>query len=200
MLGWAPGGEKIELASRAKREARKATCQGAAPHTRCHQVSTTVRNTIVARQRQGRRIPPKVEKYSKQVDAALPGKHTLTLYDNLKRDEARVLAQLRTGMARLNGYLHQIGKAETYECACGQTRETIKHFLFYCAQWETQRRNRMQQRESKRGNLSFFLGGREPTDQDDWKPDMKAVRATIKFALETKRLDYVPETDDRNIH
>lgn len=42
-------------------------------------------------------------------------------------------------------------------------------------------------------NLSFFLGGKETTDQDDWIPHMKAVRATIKYALETERLDYEPE-------
>lgn len=33
--------------------------------------------------------------------------------DAFKRREASVLAQLRTGMARLNGYLHQIGAAES---------------------------------------------------------------------------------------
>src|SRR5207248_1139178 len=38
---------------------------------------------------------------------ARPGKHTLTLYDTHERREASILAQLRTGMARLNGYLHR---------------------------------------------------------------------------------------------
>jgi len=40
-----------------------------------------------------------------QVDAALPGKHTRKLYDQLTRKEASVLIQLRTGMARLNACL-----------------------------------------------------------------------------------------------
>lgn len=44
--------------------------------------------------------------------------------------------------------------------------------------------------------LSFALGGyndvRHDGEQSNWKPDMKAVRATIDFVLATKRLDYVP--------
>ena len=42
-------------------------------------------------------------KFSKAIVKALPGKHTRDLYDKLKRREASVLAQLRTGMTRLNG-------------------------------------------------------------------------------------------------
>jgi hypothetical protein len=45
-------------------------------------------------------------------------------------NEATVLAQLWTGMARLNGYLYQINVAQTDQCACGQVRETVEHFLF----------------------------------------------------------------------
>jgi hypothetical protein len=36
------------------------------------------------------------------MDAALPDKHTRILCDTFKRREAGILAQLRTGMARLN--------------------------------------------------------------------------------------------------
>ncbi|KAM4064058.1 hypothetical protein HRG_012578 [Hirsutella rhossiliensis] len=39
----------------------------------------------------------------------------------------------------------------------------------------------------KMGNLSFFLGGKAESDDDKWQPDMGAVRATIQFALATKR-------------
>lgn len=39
------------------------------------------------------------------------------------------------------------------------------------------------------GNLSFFLGGKAASDGDKWRPDMKAVRAAVQFALATKRLD-----------
>jgi hypothetical protein len=52
-----------------------------------------------------------VGRHIKQVDAALPGKHTRQLYDGLLWNKATVLAQLRTGIARLNKYLYQINVA-----------------------------------------------------------------------------------------
>ena len=97
-------------------------------------------------------------------------------------------------MARVDAYLHGIGHANTAMCNCGLAEETIAHYLFDCAQWEKEREEMMRGRKEKSGSLSFFLGGKEPNDGDAWKPNMKAVRATIKFAIETKRLDYVPET------
>ena len=127
------------------------------------------------------------------MDAALPGKHTRILYDDLKRHEARVLTQLRTGMARVNRYLHRIGRAESGTCGCGQIEETIKHYLFECDQRKVQRETMLEGRKEEAGNLSYFLGGKGPNDGDKWTPNLKAVRAIIKFATETKRLDYVPE-------
>jgi hypothetical protein len=35
----------------------------------------------------------------------------------------------------------------------------------------------------------FLLGGKAPTDPEIWTPNMDAVRATIKFAISTGRLD-----------
>jgi len=63
------------------------------------------------------------------MDTALPGKHTRELYNKLKRREASVLAQLRTGMTRLNGFLSRIGAAESDQSVCGHARETVEHFL-----------------------------------------------------------------------
>ena len=70
-----------------------------------------------------------------------------------------MLAQMRTGMARVNGYLYQIGAAECEKCQCGKDRETAEHFQFECPQWEDQRRKLLQQREKRKGSLSFFRGG-----------------------------------------
>ncbi|KAM4062543.1 hypothetical protein HRG_013704 [Hirsutella rhossiliensis] len=42
----------------------------------------------------------------------------------------------------------------------------------------------------KVGDLSFFLGGRSESDDDKWQPDIGAVRATIQFALATKRFTF----------
>ncbi|KZL63694.1 putative transposable element [Colletotrichum incanum] len=121
--------------------------------------------------------------------AALPGKHTRQLYDSLSWKQASILAQLRTGMARLNWYLHQIGAAASEQCACGQAAETVEHFLFRCTQWTVQRAPMIQRTDTDRGNLSFYLGGKAASDPDDWSPCMDVVRETVKFAMATGRLD-----------
>ncbi|KAK4070001.1 hypothetical protein Purlil1_13600 [Purpureocillium lilacinum] len=69
---------------------------------------------------QGNEAADGVGRYSKHLDKALPGTHTRLLYDSLKRSESNVLAQLRTGMMRLNSYLSKIGAVESSLCECGQ--------------------------------------------------------------------------------
>lgn len=134
-------------------------------------------------------LPENVGRHTKRVDAALPGKHTRQLYDRLSWKEASVLAQLRTGMVRLNGYLYRINVAQTDQCACGQARETVEHFLFRCRKWTTHRTKMLQYTHTHRGNISFFLGGKSPSDDQNWTPNLEAVRASIRFAIATGRLD-----------
>lgn len=128
-------------------------------------------------------------RHAKRVDAALPGKHTRQLYDQLSWKEASVLAQLRTGMARLNGYLYRINVAQTDQCARGHAKETVEHFLFRCRNWTAHRTNMLQCASTHRGNISFFLGGKSPSDTQNWAPNSEAVRTSIRFAFATGRLD-----------
>jgi hypothetical protein len=130
---WVPSQGSFELGKRAKKAARQATELGQIPHGRCYQAKSTTVNNARAKAAT-RTLPNGVGKFSREMDTALTGKHTRTLYDTLKRREASVLAQLRTGMARLNGYLHQIGAAESDQCECGQARETIKQDSFCLAE------------------------------------------------------------------
>jgi hypothetical protein len=51
--------------------------------------------------------------------------------ENEKKQQS--LVQLRTDLARLNGYLKQIGVMESDQCICAQARETVEHFLFNCS-------------------------------------------------------------------
>jgi hypothetical protein len=134
-------------------------------------------------------LPVGVGGYSKRLDKALPGKHTRTLYDALKRHESDILVQLRTGTARVNRYLHRIGAAETDTCDCGQEEETVDHFLFRCPRWDEQREHMRNVDREMMGNLSFFLGGKTAEDGHKWRPNLAAVRAAIKFAKSTGRLD-----------
>jgi hypothetical protein len=52
--------------------------------------------------------------------------------------------------------------------------------------------------DTRRGNLSFYLGGKAPSDPERWTPNMDAVRATVKYAIATGRLDPDPETASNN--
>jgi hypothetical protein len=155
---WVPSQGVFDLSIKAKETAKQATEQDQAPQDQDQvcQAKSTIINTARAEQRAKNTLPEGVCKYSKDMDIALPGKHTRALYDSLKRREACVLAQLRTGMARLNGYLCRIGKAESDQCECGQARETVNHFLFRCTRWQEHRTQMLAQTETRRGNLSLY--------------------------------------------
>ncbi|CAG8254774.1 unnamed protein product [Penicillium salamii] len=40
-----------------------------------------------------------------------------------------------------------------------------------------------------RGNISFFLGAKSPSDDQKWRPNLEAVWASIRFAIATGRLE-----------
>ena len=70
-------------------------------------------------------------KHLHKIVKALPGKHTIELYNALNRTAATILVQLRTNISRLNTYPSKINIADTDRCECGMT-ETVPHFLFSC--------------------------------------------------------------------
>jgi hypothetical protein len=181
--------ESFTLGAKAKAEARKATDSGCRVTNPLRQARSTRLRVLLAQRRQRMVLPESVGGYSKLLDKALPGKHTRTLYDALKRCESDILVQLRTGMARVNRYLHRIGAAETDTCDCGQEEETVDHFLFRCTRWDEQREHMRNVDQGMMGNLSFFLGGKTAEDGHKWSPNLGAVRAAIKFAISTVRLD-----------
>jgi ribonuclease HI len=133
------------------------------------------------------------------VDSALPGNHTKTLYDERPYKEAAVLCQLRTGKSRLHGYLAKIRAVESSQCECtGSTSETVRHFLFECSRWNQHREKLREVAGDRWGDLAFFLGGRterkKPSGElldgprKSWKPDIDIVNRTIEFAIATGRL------------
>ncbi|KAI2928635.1 hypothetical protein CBS147321_10997 [Aspergillus niger] len=186
---WVPISEDNKLLGLAKEQARAATHEDAIPEAQVPRMKSTTLNLTRSQAVTMKALPEDVGRHVKRVDAALPGKHTRQLYDGLSWKEATVLAQLRTGMARLNGYLYRINAAQTDQCACGQARETVEHFLFRCRKWTTQRIALLQCTRTQRGNLSLCLGGKSPSDDQQWTPNLEAVRASIRFAIATGRLD-----------
>lgn len=126
----------------------------------------------------------------KAIDKAFPGTHTKALYTGLKKAEARALVQLRTGASRLKEYLYKIRATDSAMCDCEANTETARHFLFTCKRWDGQRTEMRTKWPGRMGNLSFFLGGRAANEvADEWQPDLAAVRAAIRYAKATGRLE-----------
>jgi len=196
-LMWLPAkDERCTFRTLAKAAAQRATEQDCVVEKPPYQAHSTTLRLALAQERPREQLPDSVGRYSKRIDKALPGRHTRALYEALKRRESDVLAQLRTGMMRLNSYLRKIGAAESDMCDCGQAPETTEHFLFRCKKWSGQREILFTCSRTKIGNLSFWLGGKATSDDDKWEPDMRAVRATIRFAIATKRLATSRATQD----
>ncbi|KAJ5264436.1 hypothetical protein N7505_007229 [Penicillium chrysogenum] len=188
-IRWISTSEDNKMRGLAKEQARAATQEDALPQERVPRMKSTTLNIARSQAVPSNDLPVNVGRHAKRVDAALSGKHTRQLYDRLSWKEASVLAQLRTGMARLNGYLYRINVADTDQCACGQARETVEHFLFRCQKWTVHRTELLQCTNTHRGNISFFLGGKSPFDDQKWTPNLEAVRASIRFAIATGRLE-----------
>jgi len=187
-VAWLPVSEENELLAKAKDRARAATTQDACPEASFPAMRSSTLSVARSMLPVNSNLPDNVGKHSKKIDTALPGKHTKTIYDQLTSREASMLVQLRTGMSRLNGHLYRIKAAPSDRCACGQARETVDHFLFRCTKWVAQRKCMQECTATRVGNLSFFLGGKASSDKQNWTPDMRAVRATITFAVSTGRL------------
>lgn len=137
---------------------------------------------------------PQIGKLTHSFDKVLPGEHILALYNGKTYTEAATLCQLRFGMCKLNKYLAGIGAIEADNCSCGRESESVDLFFFRCPLWLDQRRNicRLATKSNRWGDLSFALGGcsgvTKDGDRSKWRPSLEMVAATVKLALETKRL------------
>lgn len=188
-IAWTAASDDNELLKLAKIQAREATKDGSAPQKQFARMRATTLNVEKRKLKAERYIPENIGQYTKRVDTALPGKHTRALYDEGTWKERSILAQLRTGMLGLNYYLHRIKESASELCPCGKERETVAHLLFRCRKWTMYRQEMLECTETQRGNLSFYLGGKSALDGPKWKPNMAAVRATIRFVMATGRLD-----------
>ncbi|KAL0764692.1 hypothetical protein CaCOL14_012808 [Colletotrichum acutatum] len=134
-LSWLPSATESDLSKAAKAAAKESTRPSKTPQKRpARAYSTALRIALQSVRQKHGALPDNIGAYSKKIDVALPGRHTRELYDGLSWKEASILVQLRTGMARLNWYLHQIGAIASAQCACGRAAESVEHFLFRCTQ------------------------------------------------------------------
>ncbi|KAJ5117316.1 hypothetical protein N7448_010948 [Penicillium atrosanguineum] len=169
-IRWVPTSEHNQLLGLAKEQARAATQEDTAPQNIARSEAVTSKG-----------LPENVGRHSKRVDAALPGKHTQKLSERvsptpdwhgetqwitLPNHRRRVRSVCMWTSKRDRGAL-PLSMSEVDHAADG-------HAAMYP--------------NSPRQNI-FFLGGKSPLDDQNWKPNLEAVRASIRFATATGRLD-----------
>jgi hypothetical protein len=91
-------------------------------------------------------------------------------------------------------------------CSCGYDEETFRHLLLSCPRWTDERGELRQTVGDGSGDVPYLLGGWGPKKnvrtgqfvdgpRERWKPDMEAVKATIRFLEKTGRLTYQPSAE-----
>jgi hypothetical protein len=178
----------FELGQKAKQLAQRSTDEGRVVRDRPRLTRSMVQRTQERLRRATEQVPATVGESVRRIDTAWPGNHTRRMYDELSKRQASILAQLRTGMTPLNGYLHNIKAVESNLCECGEAVESREHFVFHCARWTEQRK--ILGVYTDEDDFSRLLGGKSAMDTDDWTPDMDAVRAVIHFTLATRRFEH----------
>ena len=184
---WVPISTPFSIRDRAKEEARKALKRDTSEHQWA--ATTSVLSQLRPLLLRKRELPHGVGKASQELDTALPGKHTKAIYDSLKKKDARIIVQLRTGCARLNQFLARIRAVESPICQCGAAPESIRHFLFSCSRWTTQRKKMYDKWPGKEGDVRFFTGSKSATDTAAWRPELEAIQTVIEYVRATTRFE-----------
>lgn len=109
------------------------------------------------------------------IDKSAPSKKYLKLTRDLRRGQASLLTQLRTGHIGLNQHLFRIKRSDTPSCPhCrGITPETVRHFIFDCPHYRRARHDLQRTLRRKAGHLSYLL-----SHPDAIIPLLKYVHAT----------------------
>ena len=100
-----------------------------------------------------------------------------------------LLARFRSGCIQLNGYLHKIKMIDSPYCSnCGNTEESIEHFIFICPRYSNERKemyNQLLQLNIRNNsvNLQLLLTGGSFSD----KKRVRILKLFVKFIMESKR-------------
>jgi len=97
-----------------------------------------------------------------KIDGYLPSDNFLEIIDQLRRNQASVLLQLRTGHAPLNEVLYRIKRSETPDCPHCKNgiRETIHHYLLICPHYAEARRLLQAKLRREASSIPFMLRSR----------------------------------------
>ncbi|KAL1581903.1 hypothetical protein WHR41_09480 [Cladosporium halotolerans] len=200
-----PGDKGIRGVAEAKQAARSVIDNGseliAAPAERVRELSGVLR-LVKAERAKGLHTNEDdvcVKYYTWKMDKAWSGKHTLHLYGALSSDEASILVQARTEHCGLNACLFRKKLAYSPACECGRGDETVLHVLLRCERYAEARKALREAAGDRWGDASYLLGGWSGRKdartgkfvdgpRESWKPELKVVRASIRFLYQTGRL------------
>ena len=184
---WIPGHEDIDGNERADAEAKmaamKTTSNQPFKHkplksARARTIKEAAKNQWQKEWNEGTSTAMALRRITRQKGV----KAGLKLYDEItSRNTVAKIVQLRTGHCGLNRYLHRFGLKKSPYCECGYGKETVEHFLLECRKYRDQRKELKKElrREEGWGQLRIerLLG------------DPKAIKHTMKYIKETKRLE-----------
>ena len=115
---------------------------------------------------------------SNKIDASLPSDNFLHIVDQLRRNQASLLTQLRTGHIPLNAVLHRIKRSESPDCPHCKNgiRETVLHYLLTCPSYTGARRLLQARLKHDANSIPFLIGTRI------------GIPHLLRYVSDTKRL------------
>ena len=115
---------------------------------------------------------------SNKINNSLPSDNFLHIINQLSRNQASVLIQLRTGHIPLNVVLHRIKQSDTPDCPHCKSgiHETIHHLLLTCPAYTGARQLLQARLRSEASSIPFLLGTR------------KGIPHLLRYISNTKRL------------
>ena len=135
---------------------------------------------------------------TKQIDNSLPSDDYLHIIDQLRRNQASILTQLRTGHIPLNAILHRIRRLDTPDCPHCQhgTRETLFHYFLECPHYAGARRQLHARTGRRSSSIPFLLGSRKGIphllryvdNTNRLKATFGEVRPTDGFVIKEKEI------------
>ena len=172
---WTPAHEGIQGNERADEKAKEAAETGSSPHRKLPSflrrkdlpisISATrqaLKSNIKKRWKSEWKVSPRYPLAS-NVDYSLPSDEFIHIANQLRRNQASVLIQLRTGHLPLNNILFRIRRSDTPNCphCYNNTRETLMHYIFFCPHYEQARRQLNAATNREKNAIGFLLGTRK---------------------------------------
>jgi ribonuclease HI len=203
-----PGNERADDEAKAAAEGNSSTSEDLPPYLRRKPLPISIAAT---RQNLKQRIKQRwIDEWTKspraarllKIDKKLPSNDYLHIIDQLRRNQASVLTQLRTGHIPLNTVLHRIKKTNSPDCPhCGNGyKETVFHLLLTCPHYNNARRVLQSKLRSKASSIAFLLGTRTGiphllrfiSDTNRLKATFGEVRPEDNFTLKPKPIKDTP--------